>query len=293
MLLQPCRYGIGSAVGDYSIHQTITTRFGDFFITEPETFPAVEVIRQVEVNLERLAADLTRLFRVGGQHDLVLGGDERVGAEQFASVRGVFGCRQVRVRTCAAPRRQLEHLRTERRDHPAAFRHAVLVELVEVLGERIVGLAVLVSRLGMPDADAQQEAARIGLVDAVEGLGDGSGLRGPDVDDARGDLQRGGLLEDRFDPIQLGRRRSADPHGAIAQRLDVLRMFGCYSASERSEPAEVGLLRSISHGSVNPPKPESYSAAAGSSVGVAASGAGATSGSRTMNLVCPGSECTR
>jgi hypothetical protein len=144
------------------------------------------------------------------------------------------------MRACGALRGQLEHLRAERGDHATVLRHAVLVEHVEVLVQRIDGLEVLLMRLGVADADAEQEAARVSLVDAVEGVGDGSGVRRPDVDDARRDLQRGGLLEDRFDPVQLGRRGTAHPYGAVAQRLDVLRLFRSYSASERSESPEVG-----------------------------------------------------
>jgi hypothetical protein len=76
------------------------------------------------------------------------------------------------VGTGAAARRELEHLRTQRRDDSAVLRHAVLVELVEVAGERVKGLDVLMSNLGVADADAEQEAAGVGLVDAVKRLGD-------------------------------------------------------------------------------------------------------------------------
>ena len=58
----------------------------------------------------------------------------------------------------------------------------------------------------MPDADAQQESARVGLVDPVERLGHRLGGRRPDVDDAGGNLQGGRRLEDGLHPGQLGRR---------------------------------------------------------------------------------------
>ena len=95
-----------------------------------------------------------------------------------------------------------------------------------------IGLRYSLVRLGVADADAQQEAAGIDLVDPVERLGDGSRVRGPDVDDAGGHLQRGGLFEDGLHPVQLGRRRTADPNGTVTQRLDVLRLLWGYAASE-------------------------------------------------------------
>ena len=88
-----------------------------------------------------------------------------------------------------------------------------------------IGLRYSLVCLGVADADAEQEAAGVGLVDAVEGLRDGSRRGGPDVDDAGGHLQRGGLLEDGLHPVQLGRRGTAHPHGAVAQRLDFLRLL--------------------------------------------------------------------
>ena len=107
------------------------------------------------------------------------------------------------MRARAALRRQLEHLGPERGDHAAAGRHLGGVEHVEVLDQHVVGLAVLVGVLGMPDADAEQEAAGIGVLDAVIRLGDLFGRRRPHVDDAGGHLQRLGLLEDRLDVGQV------------------------------------------------------------------------------------------
>ena len=80
--------------------------------------------------------------------------------------------RQVGVRACAALGRELEHLRSERGDHPPAGGHLRGVERVQVLDQHVVGLAVLVGVLGMPDADAEQEPAGVGVLDAVVRLGD-------------------------------------------------------------------------------------------------------------------------
>ncbi len=106
--------------------------------------------------------------------------------------------------------------------------------------------------LGVADTDTEQKAVGVGPLDAVKGLRDQSGVRRPGVHDAAGHLQRGGRLKHRFGPIQLAGRRTAHPHSAIAQRLDGLRLFGSYWASEQSESAEVRFLGGISHRCVKP-----------------------------------------
>ena len=107
------------------------------------------------------------------------------------------------MRARAALRRQLEHLRSERRDHPSAGRHLRGVERVEIFDEHVVGLAVLLGVLGMADADAEQKPAGIRVLDAVIGLRDLVGRRRPDVDDAGGHLQRLGAFEYRLDVVQV------------------------------------------------------------------------------------------
>ena len=82
----------------------------------------------------------------------------------------------------------------------------VLVELVEVFDQRVVGLAIFGDRLGMPDADTEQETARVSPVDAVERLGHRFGRRRPDVDDPGRYLQRRRRFQDGFHPGQLGGR---------------------------------------------------------------------------------------
>jgi hypothetical protein len=114
--------------------------------------------------------------------------------------------RQVRVRSGTASRGEFDHLRAERRDRPAVLRHSILVKLVEVLSERVVRLLVFGVRLRMPDADTQQEAAGVGLVDPVVRLGDGAGIGCPDVHDAGRQLQRVRRAENGIHPIQFGRR---------------------------------------------------------------------------------------
>ncbi len=74
------------------------------------------------------------------------------------------------------------------------------LDWVEPILEKTTTLQVATGIVNICTADAEQEAPGVGLVDAVEGLGDGSGVGGPDVDDASGHLQFGGRLEKRLDP---------------------------------------------------------------------------------------------
>jgi hypothetical protein len=180
-------------------------------------------------------------------------------SDELARLGGVLGRGQVGVRTRAAPGGQLEHLWSQRGDDTAVLGHAVLVELVEVVGERVEGLLVFGVRLGVAHADAEQEPVGERLVDAVEGLRDGSRRGGPDVDDAGGHLQRGGGLENGFDPVEFSGWRTADPDGAIAQRFDFLGLLGGRAATEHAKLAEIGFR----HGWVNPPHRRGYSVSIG------------------------------
>ncbi len=109
------------------------------------------------------------------------------------------------MRAGAALGRELEHLRTERRDHPSAGGYLRGIERVQILDQHVVGLAVLLGVLRMPDADAEQKPAGISVLDAVVGLGHLVRRRGPHVDDAGGDLKRLGALEYRLDIVQVAR----------------------------------------------------------------------------------------
>lgn len=230
VFLQPGGDGVDGPVGDEGVDHGVATRHGDVGVGEPEPLPVVGVVRQVQVDLQRLAADLTgpfggcsRVFAqalIRGQDDLVLGSEERVGPDQLPGLRGVLGCGQVRVRPRAAPGRQLQDLRSEGSDHAAILGHAVLVELVQVFGERVVRLLVLGVGLGVADADAEEEPVRVGLVDAVERLGDRARRRRPDVDDAGRELQLGGGVEDGIDPVELSWRGPAGPDGPVSEGFD-------------------------------------------------------------------------
>src|ERR1700723_3330255 len=116
----------------------------------------------------------------------------------------------------------------------------------------------------MADPDAEHEAARVGVVDAVERLGDRLGGRRPDVDDPGSHLDRGGRLQKWLDEGQFGGWRTAYPNCAVAQPFNFPSLFGGGAKTEVAEPAEVDCCRfRCSHCHCNRCIPRTYSAADG------------------------------
>ena len=101
--------------------------------------------------------------------DALLGGQQLARAEDVARLARVLRRDQVRVRPGGAGRGQLQHPRPERGQDAPVFRHALGVEDVKVVDQRLVGRAVLRVGLRLPDADAQQETSRVLGLDAVIG----------------------------------------------------------------------------------------------------------------------------
>src|SRR4029078_9647756 len=85
--------------------------------------------------------------RVRAQHHLLLGGEQRSVAEDLPGVPGVLGGGEVGVGSGGALGGQREHLRAERRQRAVLDGHALGVEDVEVVDDRVVGAAVLLRRL--------------------------------------------------------------------------------------------------------------------------------------------------
>src|ERR1700712_4239796 len=127
-----------SAVGDESVDQCVAAGLGDIGVGETESAPVVGVVRQVQVDLQRLAADGPGALRVGGEHRFVLGCEKRVGADQLARAGGGFGGGQVGMRAGAAAGGEFQDLWAEGGDNARVFRHAVSVEFVEVFDEGVV-----------------------------------------------------------------------------------------------------------------------------------------------------------
>ena len=64
MFPQPRRDGVGGAVGDDSVDEAVAAGTRQVFVSEAQSLPVVQVIGQVEVNVECLAADGTSLVGV-------------------------------------------------------------------------------------------------------------------------------------------------------------------------------------------------------------------------------------
>ena len=144
----------------------------------------------------------------------------------------------------------------------------------------------------------------IGLLDAVERLGDRARFGGPDVDDPGGQLAAWWSARG-WDPPTTARPAGEppDPDGAVAERLDVLQPArgqprcpndpNLPRLGDEDLPEDAEGLR-CRHGPSNLRRGGGYSVpASASSPGVGVSGAGATSGRHTMNRVSPGLRLTR
>ena len=154
----------------------------------------------------------------------------------------------------------LQHLRPERGHHAPVLRHAVLVELVEIVVQRIIA------------ACGTRCAPRGGRRRCPAGTGPGRPCRCGGTTRRRARRAAVQMLTmpvATFNVVvvsrigstqsQFGRRGTADPHGAIAQGLDVFRLFRGDAASERSVAAQIRNV-CISHDSSNPSCRDRYSA---------------------------------
>jgi hypothetical protein len=132
ILAQPRGDVVRRAVSDHSVDEFVAAGPGDVCVGETQSLPIAHVVTQVEVAVQRCAADGARLFGVGVAHHVVHGGQECVRPDDRASLCGVFGRRVGRVGPGAAFGRQPQHPRPERGEHTLISRYAVFVELVEV-----------------------------------------------------------------------------------------------------------------------------------------------------------------
>ena len=190
---------------------------------------------------DEAAGDVARPGRIVIQHHAELGRQQRIGAERAAGERGVRGGDHVGMRAGGALGRERQHLGAERGQAQLVGRHAGLRETVE---ER----AHLRQRLGpgladqRPVADAEAEhdpRPPLGRLPGEPG-GDLGGLVLPDVEDAAGDPQVLGGVEQ---PVDRGEDAVVDaarnPRRAIAELLDQPRRLGAFVArreAHRSGP---------------------------------------------------------
>ena len=133
------------------------------------------------------AAVLIRLH-----HDGDFRRDELARSHSFPRESRVLGRREVRMGPEGALRRQVQHLGSERGGAALVARHG-RIGRVEPVEERSHGrqrLVVPARRLGMADADAEQEAVRERARELRVLRGDVRRLVLPHVEDPRGDRER-------------------------------------------------------------------------------------------------------
>lgn len=80
----------GRAVGHHRVDQFVAARLGDVGVGEAQPLPVVDVVAQVQIEADAVAAECAGGFGVGGQHHLVLGSQEHRAAHQIAGLGGVF-----------------------------------------------------------------------------------------------------------------------------------------------------------------------------------------------------------
>jgi hypothetical protein len=109
--------------------------------------------------------------------------------------------------------------RAEGGQRPSVGRDLELIEFVQVADQLRVGPLIPLRGLGMPDAQAEQEPARVPSRDPVIGGGHGGGVVLPHVDDPGGhrDVVRRG--QQVLDAAQVAVGGAADPDRAVAKRL--------------------------------------------------------------------------
>src|ERR1700682_1774859 len=87
----------GGAVRDDRVDQPVAAGLGHVLVGEAEPLPVVDVVAQIQIEADRLAANRARLVGVGGQHHFVLRRQKHRVGNQFTRLRGVFRGGQVGV----------------------------------------------------------------------------------------------------------------------------------------------------------------------------------------------------
>lgn len=194
------------APGDHGVDQPVRSLAGPILGGEALPLPVLLVIRQRQIDAQRLAADRAGAGRVALQRQLLLDAQQLAGAQPRAGVGGMVGRDVVGVGAVGLVPRQLDHARAERGEHGRRRlgrrrRHEPgCGHRLQIGGHRRDGLAIMVPAHPFDErrvryAEAQQEAAA-GLLGQAE-------LRGMrrlrvarvDVGDAGGDGQPVGVGE--------------------------------------------------------------------------------------------------
>ncbi len=138
-------------------------------------------------------ATARRRLRIPVEHDHLLGGQERSFTERGTRDLGVLGWHEVRMRPGGALRGEPQHLGPECGEHHLVvgnrWRGCVqLHEVVDHLAERsLIRLSAPLDGRGVADAEAEQEASRVGRRQLRMTRRDFAGFVHPHVQDAGGD----------------------------------------------------------------------------------------------------------
>jgi Trk K+ transport system NAD-binding subunit len=212
---------LGAAVRDHGVDEAVAATVGDVALGEAEAQEVARVVAPVQVALGvgpgRLAGDLV----VGLHHDGELGGHDGVRSDPLAREARVLRRREVRVRAERPACREVEHLGSQRGGDArvAGNRRISRVQAVEELAHLGERLRVLARRLGVADADAEQESPRERPLELRALRRDVGRLVLPDVEDPGRDRHGARALQER--PDLRERRAAADPQRREAERLEL------------------------------------------------------------------------
>ena len=249
----------GDAAGDrrrVAVHrervdQRVTAAVGEVSVRPAQPAQVAEVVGQAEIRvLHPRAADGAGPLRVGLQDQLLLRGEQRPVAEDLPGLTRVLRRDEVGVRTPGPLRREPQNPGAEGRQDPAPDRDLEVIELVQVADERGVGALILPGGFGVPDPEAEQEAARVPGGDPVVGGAHGRGIVLPHVDDpgGHGDVLRG--VQQMLHDGQVTRRGAAHPDGSVPEGFH----FGHDLRGEpRGVPPDTDLAQFDAHATDSPP----------------------------------------
>jgi hypothetical protein len=238
------------AVQDEGVDQLVAAAAGDVTGGEPLAQHVVRVVAQRQVGIaDHRPPDRARIHGIGGQHDLVLGGEQRPGAEDLAGGAGVGRGGQVRAGARAAGTGQGKRLRGQGGQDPVPGGHPGVVEPVQVvrqLGVRPLGPGVALRLVG---ADAEQEPVTEFRADPAIAFCHYLRRLLPHVDDRRDDRGLARRAQRRLMQAQLahGLATPAQPDRAEAEvlqlgsELDALPVWVA-RIEPRAEQAQVACL---------------------------------------------------
>lgn len=176
-----------AAIRKKGIYQPIAGA-GNVIVGQAEAMPAVDVIRQLPIVLQRMHAQLTGTGGIALEHDALFGRKQRAGTENPSRHGTVLRPSEIRMRSGGLISRQFEHLGSESREGQRVFGNSLLKNLREMGAHGCDGTAIgIADQRTMAHAEPKKEP-RLPL----------SGLRFPpcsdffrpmlpNVDDARAD----------------------------------------------------------------------------------------------------------